>query len=85
MNHAATPPTVEDRVLQLVADVFGVPRSTVHRGTKRDDVASWDSVNVINLVMALEAEFAVAVGVEETAELVSVERILATLRENGVH
>lgn len=72
------------RTCKVVADVFDVPLEQVSARTSRDDVATWDSVNVVHLIMALEAEFAVTITDDETADLLSVELIVAILREKGL-
>lgn len=76
--------SLETRVIQVVADVFGVPVEGVSMDTTKDDVDGWDSVNVIHLVMALESEFGVSVSVEETADLLSVALIHVLLKEKGL-
>ena len=76
--------SLEDRVRQLVSDVFGVPLAQVTLTTSRDEIQDWDSVNVVNLVMALESEFNVALSIDDAADLLSVGIIIALLREKGV-
>jgi acyl carrier protein len=50
---------VTERVRTLVAEVLGVPRSSVMPELGRDAVPQWDSLGHLRLVTALEAEFAV--------------------------
>jgi acyl carrier protein len=50
---------VTERVRTLVAEVLGVPRSSVMPELSRDAVPQWDSLGHLRLVTALEAEFAV--------------------------
>ena len=72
-----------ERVRKVVADVFDVPLERVGPKTSKDDVEAWDSVNVVHLIMALEAEFTVAFSDDDTADLLSVELIVALLEEKG--
>lgn len=72
------------RTCKVVSDVFDLPLESVTAKTSKDDVETWDSVNVIHLIMALEAEFAVAFSDDDTADMLSVELIVAMLTEKGV-
>ncbi len=75
---------LEDQVRRVVADVLGLPLASVTLRTSRDHVKNWDSLNVVNLAMAIEAEFGLALTPEEVGELLSVEPIVAILRERGL-
>lgn len=72
------------RTRRVVAAVFGVPEESVTTESSRDDVPGWDSVNALHLMMALESEFAVTIGPEDVADLLSVALIVEVLREKGV-
>ena len=72
------------RTCKVVAEVFDLPPATVTAKTSKDDVETWDSVNVIHLIMALEAEFGVAFSDDDTADMLSVELIVAMLTEKGI-
>jgi len=78
------PNTVEERTRKVVAEVFGLPLEAVTLQTSHETVNDWDSLNVLNVLMAIEGEFDVSVSPEEAAEFVSVERILAVLQTKGV-
>lgn len=73
--------TVEDRVRQIVADVLGLPHDRIGVETSHQDVEGWDSVNVINMMMAVESEFAVELNADDAGRFVSVAAIVAAVRE----
>jgi acyl carrier protein len=75
---------LEDRVRRVVSEVLGMPLAKVTVATSRDDVESWDSLNVVNLMIALEAEFGVTLAVDEAVDLLSVPLVIAVLRRKGV-
>ena len=56
----------------------------VTRATSHETVEEWDSLNVLNMLMAVESEFGVSISPEEAANFVSVEKILAVLASKGV-
>ena len=78
------PETVEQRTRRLVAEVFGLPLDSVTRDTSHETVEEWDSINVLNLLMAVEGEFDITVSPEEAASFMSVEKILSVLQTKGV-
>jgi acyl carrier protein len=75
---------LEQRTCQVVADVFGLPAGEVTLATSHETVEAWDSLNMLNILMAIEGEFGVTIAPEEAAELVSVARIVAVLRSKNV-
>ena len=78
------PDSVEQRVFRIVSAVFGLTLSSVSRVMSADDVQNWDSVNVINLLLALESEFDIMIDVDEAEQLLSVELVLAILAEKDI-
>ena len=76
--------SVEQRVFRIVSAVFGVTLSSVSRTMSADNVRNWDSVNIINLLLALESEFDIMIDVDEAEQLLSVELVLAILAERDI-
>lgn len=76
--------TLEDRIRRVVAEVLGLRLVDVTLETSHQTVDDWESLNMINLVMAVESEFGVSLEIEEAAQFVSVMAIVRILREHGV-
>jgi acyl carrier protein len=76
--------TTQERVVRLVSDVLGVPAADLTLEGSADTVANWDSMGMLNLAMALEAEFKVSLSPEDIADLLSVKIILSILDARGV-
>lgn len=74
---------LEARACRVVADVLGVAADQVTLATSHESVEEWDSMAMINLVMALEAEFGVTLGVDDAAKLVSVRAVIETVKAAG--
>lgn len=70
-----------DRVRTIVADIFGMPAGEIRPESSPDTVPSWDSLQHLNLVLALEQEFGIQFTPEEIEQLLSVELIAALLEE----
>ena len=74
-----------DRVAVVISGVLGIPPESVVDDTSPDNVKKWDSLAHLNIVMALEAEFQLALSPEEAMEMLSVGLIRTILREHGVN
>ena len=70
-----------DRVQRIFSDVFQIPREHVKADSSPDTISNWDSLQHLNLVLALEQEFNVQFTPEEIEQLLSVELVAALLQE----
>ncbi len=75
--------SVEDRTRKIVAEVFGVPLEQVTAQSSHETVEGWDSLNILNVLMAVESEFGVSISPEEAASFVSVQKIMTVLESKG--
>jgi acyl carrier protein len=73
-----------ERVRELVADVFNVPTEQVTLQTSPNTIESWDSLKHLDLILALEQEFALQISPDEMAEMNSVEIITKVIEEKLV-
>lgn len=74
----------EDKLKQVLADIFDIDVATVNDMTSVDTVKEWDSLKHLNLVLALEQEFNITFLVEQTVEILNYPLIKAVLGEHGV-
>lgn len=70
-----------NRIQRNVADVFQIPLESVRPETSPDTIGTWDSLQHLNLVLALEQEFELQFTPEEIEQMLSVELIEALLDE----
>lgn len=78
------PESLEQRVFRVTSDVFGSPLEKLTLATTYEDVPNWDSLNLLNLLMAIESEFDISVGPEEASEFVSIAKVVALIRSKGI-
>lgn len=74
----------ESKLKQVLADVFGVDPVTVGEESSVDSIAAWDSLNHLNLVLALEEQFGVSFSEEQIVEMMNYPLVKAVLEEAGV-
>ena len=63
----------------LMADVFEVDPSEIHQNSTPDDISAWDSLRVLELLLAIEKQHGVFVSPEKLPDLMSVGAILAAV------
>jgi acyl carrier protein len=64
---------INERLRDLLAEMLDMPSNDITLETRREDVATWDSLNHLQLVTALESEFGVALTMEEIAAIKTVD------------
>jgi acyl carrier protein len=72
------------RVQRIVSDVLQIPLEQVLPETSPDNVETWDSIQHLTLVLALEQEFGIQFSPEEIEQLLSVDLIAAFVEEKAV-
>ena len=76
--------SVLTQVQELIATTLKVPVEKIAPTTRNEDLAAWDSLGQVNLMMALEQTFDVYIEAEEFVRLNSVPAILEFLKRNGI-
>jgi acyl carrier protein len=74
-------PTVLQQIQQIAADVFSVPRAQITAESSPETVESWDSVQHLNLVLALEEQFHLQFEPEEMERMHTVGQIAALVED----
>lgn len=72
---------IDRRAAGVLADVLGLDAAAIGPDTSTDTVESWDSLQHLTVVLALEEEFDIAFTDEETVSIVTFPLVVATVRE----
>jgi len=80
----STPGTATDRLYCTIADVLAVPPDSLAEESAPDTIPSWDSLNHLNLIMALESEFSINLSIDDALDMRNIGLIRTILREYGV-
>ena len=70
---------MEDKVKQLMSDILDLDVNSIDESTSRNNTSTWNSLNHVNLLVALEEEFSVAFDPAELELMVSFMDILEIL------
>lgn len=69
------------RLNEVFRDVFDDDTINVNENTTSDDIEDWDSLEHINLVVAIENEFAIKFSMGETTELKNVGEMVTLISQ----
>lgn len=68
-----------ERVRRIAADVLEVKPERITESSTSENIETWDSVHHLNLILALEQEFALQFEPEEIDEMTGIRSVLAIL------
>ncbi|MCK4881612.1 MAG: acyl carrier protein [Candidatus Omnitrophica bacterium] len=70
---------MNERVANTIAEVMSVPADQINEDSSPDTIENWDSLQHMNLILALEEEFDVKFTDDEIASMVSAKVIAETV------
>jgi acyl carrier protein len=65
-------PSVFDQIRTMASDVFGVPKEQIDPASSPQTIETWDSMQHLNLVLALEERFGLQLSPEEIEQMRSI-------------
>lgn len=65
-------PAVFDQIRSMASDLFGVPAEHITATSSPETLENWDSVQHLNLVLALEEKFGLQLSPEEVEQMKSI-------------
>jgi len=75
--------SVEERVKHIIVEQLGVDEDEVKAGASFVDDLGADSLDVVELVMALEEEFGLEISDEDAEKLTTVQHAVEYISKNG--
>jgi len=67
---------VQEKVIQVLINIFQVSPDKISTKTTSDNVENWDSMNHISMILALEQEFSISYDEEQAVSMLSVGEII---------
>jgi acyl carrier protein len=71
------------KVAALVAETLGVPAARVTAGSSIDNLPEWDSEAHMDICLAFEARFGIALDMDAIGEMTSVQALARLVDEAG--
>ena len=75
--------SVLDRVRRIAADVLGLPVEQVTADSSPDAIEKWDSLQHLNLLLALEQDFGLNFTPDEIERMLSIGHITAVIQQRS--
>ena len=72
---------MEEKLKKILSQMLRVPQNEITSNSSPDNISSWDSLQHMNIMLALEQSFGVSFTDEEIVESLSYEILLETLNE----
>ena len=63
---------VSDQIRTMASDIFGVPADKITPASTPETIETWDSIQHLNLVLALEEKFDLQLSPEEIEQMKSI-------------
>jgi len=70
-----------DQVRTVASDIFGVPAEKIAAESSPQTIENWDSMQHLNLVLAIEEKFGVQLDPEDMEEMKNVGAIVALVEK----
>lgn len=68
----------------VIATTLKVPPDSISESTTSEEIAAWDSLGHVNLMIALEQSYDILFDVEDFSKLTSVPAIIQYLRDQDI-
>lgn len=77
--------SVFERLREAIAATLKVSPGVITELTRNEDIAAWDSLGHLNVMMSLEQTFDISLDVEDFDRLTSVPAIIEHLKSQGIN
>lgn len=74
----------EEKLKKVLAGIFKIDAAAINSNTSPDTVEAWDSLNHLNLIIALEEAFDISFTETQTVEIMNYDLVKIALKECGV-
>jgi acyl carrier protein len=76
-------PMVFDQIRGIASDLFAVPTERITADSSPQSIEQWDSIQHLNLVLALEERFNLQLSPEEMEQMKTIGQIAKIVEEKG--
>ena len=75
---------LNERVFKVISQVMNIPVEGVNEQSSPENIEQWDSLQHMNLILALEEDLKIKFTDEEIAQMIDVNLILKALRTKHI-
>jgi len=74
---------MENKVLEIVSEILKVNISTISSKTSMENMAKWDSLKQMQIIIAIEEEFDVKISDDDLVEANSIHKLAASINRSS--
>lgn len=67
---------MKQQIIDLLSEILNVPADTITEDTNASDIDSWDSLNHVLIIGALEERLGIVIPLDDAVEITSVRELL---------
>jgi len=75
---------LNDKVFKIISQVMNIPAEGINENSSPENIEQWDSLQHMNLILALEEDLKIKFTDEEIAQMIDVHLILKALRTKNI-
>lgn len=75
---------MEKKLKDICATIFEIDASIINNDSSPDNIETWDSMNHMNLILAVEEEFQLKILDDDAVEMLSFLELLSYLKKRKV-
>ena len=72
---------VTDKLKEIFTNIFLISPEIIHDKLSQEEVDNWDSLQHLNLVLAVEEDFGISISPEESTEMLNFGLITMLIKE----
>ena len=76
---------MKEKLKKVMSQVFNLPIEEITEDTSPDNIEKWDSLNHMNLILAIEQAFDVSFEPDEIIDMLNYKLIVHTLKTKGIN
>lgn len=70
-----------EKLKEIFSNLFLISSNDIHNKLSQDEVSNWDSMQHLNLILAIEEEFSISISPEEATEMLNFGLIAMLVKE----
>ena len=75
---------MKEKIKKVIASVFKIDKDSITDDFNQQNFEKWDSLQHINIVVALEEEFNISIEPDEIIEIVSIQKIEEVIKRKNL-
>jgi acyl carrier protein len=72
-----------EKIKEILATVFNVDKSTINDSTSPETLETWDSLQHMNMIAALEEEFGISFTDDQISDMLDFKSVVSAVGQQG--